>query len=288
MLVWLNGRVLPAARARVPALDRGLLHGDGVYDTWRTYGGEPFALAAHFRRLAAAARVLGLPRLEPAARWLERSRELVRRNRLPDATVRLTVTRGDGGDAVAPTRDAPPTLLLTVRTLPPDLARQQAEGIAAVVLPFPRDSAPWWGGLKLLGHASAVAGKLHAARAGAQEGLYATPDGEVTEGTTSNLFLVDRGRLLTPPLASGVLGGVTRDLVLRLARRAGLEAREEPVAAARLARASEVLITASTIEVVAVVRLDGRPVGAGAPGPVARRLQDLYRREVERALRRRG
>src|SRR5262249_54393429 len=82
-------------RARVAARDRGLLHGDGVYDTWRTYGGEPFAVPAHMRRLAAAARVLALPRLEPAARWVERSRTLVRRNRLGDATVRLTLTRGD-------------------------------------------------------------------------------------------------------------------------------------------------------------------------------------------------
>jgi len=284
MVVWLNGRFVPASRARVSALDRGLLHGDGVYDTWRTYDGEPFAVPAHHRRLRAAARLLGLPRLEPAARWVERSRQLIARNGLPDATLRLTVTRGVAGEGVLPTASVAPTLLLSLRPLPPDLARQQAEGIAVVTLPFPRDNAPWWGGVKLLGHASAVAGKLYAARAGAVEGLYVTPEGQVTEGTTSNLVLVEGRRLVTAPLASGVLGGVTRDLVLRLARRDGLVVREEPIAVRRLRRADEILITASTIEVVPVVRLDGHPVGSATPGPMTRRLQQLYREAVTRTV----
>lgn len=286
MFVWLNGRFLPAAEARVSALDRGLLHGDGVYDTWRTYGGEPFKLSAHLRRLAAAARVLGLPAPEAGPVWRERSRILLRRSGLADATLRLTLTRGPAGDGVLPTSTAPPTRLLSIRPLPADLARQQAEGIVVVTLPFPRDNAPWWGGVKLLGHASAVAGKLRAARAGAHEGLYVTPDGEVTEGTTSNLFVIERHRLVTPPLGAGVLGGVTRELVLRLARRAGIAVREERLEVARLRRASEILLTASTIEILPAVRLDGLPVGGGTPGPVARRLQTLYRDEVGRTLRR--
>lgn len=286
MFVWLNGRFLPAAEARVPALDRGLLHGDGVYDTWRTYGGEPFRLEAHLRRLAAAARVLGLPALEPGAVWRERCRRLLRRSGLADATLRLTLTRGPAGDGVLPTSPAPPTRLLSIRPLPADLARQQADGIAVVTLPFPRDNSPWWGGLKLLGHASAVAGKLYAAGAGAQEGVYVTPEGEVTEGTTSNLFIVERRALVTPPLGAGVLGGVTRELVLRLARRAGIAVREERLDVARLRRAAEILLTASTVEILPAVRLDGVSVGAGTPGPVTRRLQALYRDTVRRAARR--
>jgi branched-subunit amino acid aminotransferase/4-amino-4-deoxychorismate lyase len=286
VLVWLNGKVLAARHARVPALDRGLLHGDGVYDTWRTYGGRPFALAAHLARLARACRLLGLPPVDPAAVWASRATRLVHRNGLDDATVRLTITRGDAGDAVVPTRRARPTTLLTVRTLPPDLARQQADGIAAVLLPFPRDVQPPWSGVKLLGHASAVLGRLQAARARAQEALYVTAGGEVTEGTTSNLLVVERGRLVTPPLDAGVLGGVTRDLVLRLARRAGIEVREARVRADRLAAADEVLVTASTIEILPVVRLDGRPIATGEPGPVARALLERYHAEVARWLRR--
>jgi D-amino acid aminotransferase len=283
MLVWLNGRLLDARQARVSALDRGLLHGDGLYDTWRTYAGVPFATAAHLRRLAASARRLGFPSPGDPRRWHERARRLVARNGLGDAAVRLTMTRGATGDALLPTRAGPPTLLLTVRPIPADLARRQARGIACVLLPFPRDAAFPWGTMKLVGHMSAVIGRRQAQRRGAGEGLYVTRDGEVTEGTTSNLFVVERGVLLTPPRQSGVLGGVTRDLVLGLARRLGLTVREEPLRTARLRRAAEVFVTASTIEVLPVVRLDGRRVGSGTPGTVTRRLQEAYGAHVRRA-----
>ncbi len=284
MLVWLNGRWLRAEDARVPALDRGLLHGDGLYDTWRTYDGVPFAVAAHVRRLAAAARVLRLPPPGPAAVWERRARQLAARNGLRDAAVRLTLTRGAAGEFLVPERTAPPTRLLTIRPLSPTLAEQQARGIGVVLLPFPRDAAAPWGGLKLVGHASAVVGRLLARRRGAQEGLYVTAEGEVTEATTANLFLVERGRLITPAAAGNLLVGVTRDLVMRLARRTGLEVREERVAASRLGRAGEVFLTASTVEIMPVVRLDGRRVGTGRPGPITQALQARYHAAVGAAL----
>src|SRR5439155_278133 len=176
VLVWLNGRLVPAGRARVSALDRGLLHGDGAYDTWRTYAGRPLAVAAHVRRLAAA-------------------------------------------------------------------------------------------------------------RRRADEALYVTPQGQVTEGTTTNLFLVERGALVTPPRSAGILPGVTRALVLALARREGVAAREESVPVPRLRRAAEVFLTSSTVEIVPVVRLDGRVVGDGRPGELTRLLQVRYAAHVRRALR---
>jgi len=286
VLVWLNGRFLPARDARVSALDRGLLHGDGVYDTWRTYGGVPFATAAHLRRLAAAARVLGLPAPGRIRLWERRVRGLVARSGLTDAAVRLTVTRGTAGEGLAPEGRARPTLLLTVRRLPAYLARRQHEGVPVVLLPFPRDAGPPWGGLKLVGHASAVAGRAVASRRGAAEGLYVTAGGEVTEATSANLFLVERGILVTPPPAAGILPGVTRALVIALARRTGLRVREERVSVARLRRAREIFLTASTIELLPVVRLDGRAVGGGRPGPVTLRLQSAYAGHVAAALQR--
>jgi D-amino acid aminotransferase len=286
VLVWLNGRVIEAGAARVSALDRGLLHGDGLYDTWRTYDGVPFATAAHLRRLAASAKRLGLPPPGDPRAWHERARRLVARNGFGDAAVRLTMTRGATGDALLPTRRGRPTLLLTTRPLPRELGTQQVDGIACVLLPFARDAAFPWGTLKLLGHVSAVLGRREALRRGASEGLYVTRDGEVTEGTTSNLFVVGGGALVTPPPESGVLGGVTRDRVLRLARRLGVPVREAPLDVARVRGATEVFVTASTIEVMPVVRLDGRRVGAGRPGPVTRHLQEAYRAAVRRACRR--
>jgi len=276
VLVWLNGRVLDARAARVSALDRGLLHGDGVYDTWRTYGGRPFLTHAHVARLARAARALGLPSPGPAAAWAARARRLVARNALPDAAVRLTLTRGAAGDALAPARRVPPTLLLTARPLPPDLPARQARGAGAILLPFPRDCGPPWGATKLVGHASAVVGRTLAARAGADEGLYVAAGGRVTEATAANVFCVERGTLVTPPADGTILAGVTREKVLALAHRAGLRVREEPIPVARLRGAAEVFLTSATIEVLPVVRLDGRRLGDGRPGAVTRVLQARY------------
>jgi len=285
VLVWLNGRLVDGARAHVSAFDRGLLHGDGAYDTWRTYAGRPFAVPAHVRRLAAAARALALPGPGAAALWERRTRVLVARTRLPDAALRLTLTRGATGDGLVPARRGRPTLLLAARPLPPDLARRQSHGVAAILLPFPRDAGPPWGNLKLVGHASAVAGRLAAVRRGADEGLYVTPAGEVTEGTTTNVFLVERGALVTPPCAAGILPGVTRAIVLGLARRAGMIVREEPLTVARVRRAAELFLTASTIEIVPLVRLDARAVGGGRAGELTRMLQARYAAHVRRVLR---
>jgi D-alanine transaminase len=177
-------------------------------------------------------------------------------------------------------------MLLTARALPPDLDRLQARGVRVTLLPFARDAGPGWGALKLVGHASAVVGKQIAQRRRAFEGLYVTPDGDVTEGTTSNVFAVVRGALVTPPTDGTILGGVTRDRVIAAARRLGLRVRTAPLATVRLRRAEEIFVTASTIEVVPVVRIDGRRVGAGMPGEITRALQSAYRVAVARALRR--
>ena len=208
------------------------------------------------------------------------------RNGLPDAAVRLTLTRGAAGDTLTPERRIRPTLLLTVRPLPIDLAARQRDGVRVIVLPFPRETAPPWGGLKLIGHPSAALGRLLAARRGAVEGLYVNSAGEVTEATSANVFIRERDAVVTPPLSAGILPGVTRTLVLDLARRARLTPREEVIPLARLRRAREVFLTASTTEILPVVRLGDQRVGDGQPGAITRLLQAGYARHVVGALRR--
>jgi len=218
--------------------------------------------------------------------WERRVHRLVARCGLADAAVRLTVTRGTAGEGLVPEGRARPTLLLTARRLPTHLGPRQAHGVPVALLPFPRDAGPPWGGLKLVGHPSAIVGRVTASRRGAAEGLYVTAAAEVTEATSANVFLVERGALVTPPPAAGILPGVTRALVIALARRAGLRVREERVTVARLRRAREVFLTASTVEILPVVRLDGRAVGGARPGPVTQRLQSAYAGRVAAALRR--
>jgi branched-subunit amino acid aminotransferase/4-amino-4-deoxychorismate lyase len=228
--------------------------------------------------------VLGLPPPGTAGEWERRSRLLAARAGLGDAVIRLTITRGAAGDSLVPERRTRPTLLLTVRPLPRDLAQRQRDGVRVVLLPFPRDVAPPWGRLKLVGHPSAVVGRMAAARRRAAEGLYVTAAGEVTEATTANVFLVERDALITPPPDAGILAGVTRALVLALARRAGCVVREERLTVRRIRRAAELFLTASTIEIVPAVRLDGRAVGDGRPGPLTRLLQHRYAAHVAAAL----
>ena len=286
--IWLNGRFVDARTARISPLDRGLLHGDGVYDTWRTYGGRSFALRDHLRRLAASARALHLPRPEPAAVWERRTTTLLARNGLADATLRLTVTRGASGIGPIPDRDAPPLWMLTARPVSPSLAHDQTNGVAVITLPFPRDIDPAWCHLKLIGHPSVYLGKRLAAERGAFEGLYVNGRNEVTEGTTANVALIERTTLVTPPLSAGILSGVTRALLLRLARRVGLTVVEEAIARARLNKAREVLLTSSSVEILPVVRLNDRRIGRGMPGDATRALQTAYRGVVERQVRSRS
>jgi D-amino acid aminotransferase len=282
MLVWLNGRIVDARAARVSALDRGLLHGDGVYDTWRTYGGRPFALTAHLRRLSAATRRLELPTPGTPGTWERLTRRLLDRNGLADGAARLTITRGDAGTAPKPERPARPMRLLTVRPLPADLDAQQERGVAVTLLPFARDAGPGWGEVKLVGHASAVLGKMLAARRRAADGLYVTLERTVPEATTSNVFVVVRGTLVTPPADGTILRGVTRDLVLQLARRTRMRVLERPITVDALLHADEVFLTASTVEILPVIRIDRRRIGGGAPGRWTRTLQAAYRARTAR------
>lgn len=274
-IVYLNGRFLPEARARVSALDRGLLFGDGLFETMRSYRGRPFALAAHLDRLRRAALHIHLSVRGNDAWWESRMVGLLRRNRLDDAAVRLTITRGDAGDGLLPPRRAKPTVLMTTRRLDPRIPALQRRGVRVVVLPFHPGLGGFLAGRKTIDYLTALVGKTIARRRGAFEGIYSTPEGELLEGTTSNLFLVKGRRLVTPPLRRGVLPGITRGIVLRLARRAGLETAERPVTRRDLGSADEAFLTATTIEILPIQAVDQRRIGV-ADRPVTRRLQELF------------
>lgn len=279
--ISIDGRLLRAARARVSALDRGLRFGDAAFETIRVYGGHPFLWSRHERRLRATLRALRFPPLEADLRAAALA--VVRRSRLAEAALRITVTRGPGGELLPPP-GLRPTVLVVARPLPADLASRRERGVAVVTLPFGRGVGAATDGRKTTCYAGAVLGRIEASRRGASEALYVERGGCVSEATTSNVFALRRGRLETPPLSSGCLAGIARNLVLELARRDGLAVREGTLRPADLLAADELFLTGSVIEVMPVTRLDGRPIGRGRPGPVTRRLQDLYAARIARAL----
>ncbi len=284
LVLLLNDRLVPARRATISALDRGFVYGDGLFETVRTYRGVPFGLPQHLRRLARSARVFRIPFEASPDHWLPRVRRCLRANDLlaTDAAVRLTVSRGAGPFGIVPAAGLRPTVMMLATPVDPRLPAAQARGVTMCFFPFRLVTATL-PSHKTLHYLPAVLGKMIARRRGAWEAVYLGADDTVLEGTTSNVFAVERGRLITPPL-HGILPGVTRHVVTTLAKRAGVPLVERRLTRRELLGADEVMLTASTIEVLPVVRVERTRIGSGTPGPVTRTLQAHYRRHVERTI----
>ena len=279
--VWLNGRIVSGARARLPVTERGLLYGDGLFETTRAYQGHAFLLPQHLARLRRSARALGIPVRGSTPYWRGVIGHLLRANRLTDGAVRFTVTRGRA-EGLAPSKRPHPTVLIQIREVEPELKAGQVRGVGVCLLPFDRGPA-FLAVHKTLAYLPAVLGRREANRQGAEEGLYVTPDGFVTEATTANVFVCCQNRIRTP--RSGVLPGITRSLVIELARALGYRVEEQPLPRRLLTTATEIFLTSSVVEVLPVSRINSHHVGTGGPGPVTRALQEAYSARVSRALR---
>lgn len=279
-LVYLNGKFLPPEEAKVSAFDRGFIFGDGVYEVIPVFDGRLFRLVAHLRRLAASLREIRLPNPLTDAQWLDVFLNLIRAAGPGDHSIYLQVTRGVAPRDHAFPANTVPTVFAYIQPLKYPSAEQVAHGVAAITLTDIRWSRCDIKAIALLANALA---RSQALEAGAAEAILIR-DGFVTEGAASNVFIVKDGRLLTPPKGPFILPGVTRDLVLELARDHRIAADEAPVSEAALRSAEEIFITSSTKEILAITRLNGQPVGDGRPGRVYRRLLELYR-EYKQAFR---
>ncbi len=245
--VWLDGRFRPGDKATVPATDPAFLYGHGVFEVIRAYGGVPFRLADHLDRMRRSARRFGIPfrvpDLDPVVRGL------CRRNGLKDAYVRITLSAGGH-------------LLVLARRLSPVPKAWYERGAKAMFAPWIRDPRTPLTGHKTLNYLENILSHREALRRGCADMLYSGPRGELLEGCATNVFLVRRGRLVTPALGRGILPGVTRKVILELA-----PATERVVHRRELAAADEAFLTNALIEVLPI----------GRPGPVTRRIAALYR-----------
>ncbi len=277
MTVYVNGAYLDRATAQVPVDDRGFLFGDGVYEVTRAVNGQLFAWERHLRRLARGLEALSI--VLPDVRLLEVSEHLLEENALEtgDATVYLQITRGvaERRHHFPPPGTAPTVFLSASRLVVPDELR--ARGAAAITTADLR-----WErcDLKTVNLLPNVLAKEQAVAAGAFEALLVR-DGIVTEGASSNLFAVIAGKLHTHPPTHRILAGITREVVLELAAELAIPVVLEPITRAALSTASEVMITATTADVMPVVSVDGSRVGDGRPGGVARRLHAGLRARMD-------
>jgi branched-chain amino acid aminotransferase len=273
-VVWVNGARQPAGAAHLSALDRGFTLADGVFETVRVYGGTAFRLDAHLDRLARAAAAL-----EIALPADVRATALAAVAEGPaSASLRITLSRGPGaGGAAPPPVAGPPTVVVAVAPLAPFPPSLYEHGLAAHVASGRRNERAMTAGLKTLSYTDATAALVEARRAGADEAIFLDTRDRCSEAASSNLFAWDGATLLTPPLSCGALPGITRGAVLALAAARGVPADERPFGLDELVAAREAFLTSSLRELAPLVRVDGRALGDGRPGPVTRELAAAYR-----------
>jgi len=269
----LNGRLMPLSRAVISVEDRGYSFGDGVYEVVRVYGGVPFLLREHLWRFERSAQAIQLSRRPSPAQWERWARRAVAASGHDEAKLYLQLTRGVAPrDHVFPPKSRP-TALVTVRPLTP-FPIDPKGGVRVVTMPDIR-----WGrcDIKSLNLLPNVLAKQYAKQRGVFEALFIRPAVGVTEGSSSNLFLVARdGTVVTPPAGPTILSGITREAVIALARQDGLKVIEAAISPQQLAEAAELFLTGTLSEVVPVVRVDDRPVGLGRPGPFTLQLAGRF------------
>lgn len=272
MLVMLNGVITEPGQASVSIFDRGFLFGDAVYDVISTHGGRLFQLDAHLARLERSGAAIGLDvkALRPA---LERGiAELLEAAPTGgEHYVRIMITRGESPDLDLHTADGPPTWIVIVKTIQPMPERLFAEGIS--LLAVRPDAvvgrvAPW---VKSNNRQANVMAHRHAREQGYDDALFVDPSGNVTEGPTWNVFSIGSGAVITPPLAGGLLPGITRGLVLELCKDLGIPWEERELSLEEVKSSDELFITSTTRGVMPVGKLDGESIGA-VPGPITAKL----------------
>lgn len=271
--VWLNGELKPANLAQISPFDHGLLVGDGVFETLKSYRGRPFELERHHARMEGGAGLLGLE--TPSVETLRDAIDAVlAANDFADsdARVRVTVTGG-----IAPLGseqgDSGPTTLVAVSGLPP----HPSEG-RAITVPYCRNERGALTGYKTTSYGENVVALAEAKRAGAHEAIFPNTQGNLCEGTGSNIFVVYDGRLITPPLSAGCLAGVTRAVVIELCEKIGIEVAEIDTPIQQLPEAEEAFLTGTLREVMPLSKIDGTELAC--PGPISERIREAFRELV--------
>jgi branched-chain amino acid aminotransferase len=277
--VYINGKFIPQADAKISVFDHGLLYGDGVFEGLRSYRGKVFRLREHIVRLYESAKAIWLEIPISQDAMCDAVNEAVRINKIEDGYVRLVVTRGAGTLGLDPNRCSNPQIIIiadTIELYPKELYEKGLEIITvSVQRNHPAALSPR---IKSLNYLNNILAKIEGLQAGCIEALMLNHKGEVAECTGDNIFLVRGGVLFTPPLEAGILGGITRDAVIEIAEGANIAVRETALTKHDVYIADECFLTGTAAEVVPVVKVDSRTIGTGKPGPLTRDLEQRFRK----------
>jgi len=283
--VNVNGQVFDEEHAVVSVFDHGFLYGEGVYETMRTYNGQPFLFDRHMRRLRTSAAMLALPVPVTDDELSRRCRDTTRAAGLgerDEAYIRILVTRGEGELSYDPAACPTSSIVVIVKPLeetPRDVyERGVTVSLVSIIRNHPGTVNPLIKSNNLLNNALAM---QEAVRRGSFEGIMRNYRGELAEGTQANFFVVKNAAALTPPLDAGLLAGITREFVFEVGREIGVPVREAVLKDQDLLGADEAFLTSTTREVVPIVRVDDTEIGTGKPGPVTLALLQAFRRKAQ-------
>ncbi|NLE37698.1 MAG: branched-chain-amino-acid transaminase [Pirellulaceae bacterium] len=277
--VYINGQHVDQEDATISVFDHGLLYGDGVFEGIRSYGGRVFRLREHLDRLWDSAKAIWLEipmSKDEMARAVE---DTLAANGIRDGYIRLIITRGVGTLGLDPTECRNPQVIIITDKIALYPAELYEKGLEIITVSTMRNHpAALSPRIKSLNYLNNILAKIEGLQAGCIEALMLNHKGEVAECTGDNIFVVRGGRILTPPNEAGILEGVTRDVVIDLARQSGIEVRETPLTKHDVFIADECFLTGTAAEVIPVVKVDSRPIGNGKPGLITQKLIGLFKK----------
>jgi branched-chain amino acid aminotransferase len=281
MKVYLDGRFVDEADAKVSVFDHGLLYGDGVFEGIRLYGGNVFRLDEHIERFEYSAKAILLEMPLTRKQWSDAICETCRVNGLRDGYIRAVVTRGVGDLGLAPWLCSKASYFIIASKISLYPAEHYEKGLAIVTVPTRRigpGALP--ATIKSLNYLNNILGKIEAKQFGALEAIMLNDQGFVAEATADNVFIVHKGEMLTPSCSQGALKGVTRGAIVDIAKDIGVPLRESNLTRYDLWCSDECFLTGSGAEVIPVVKLDGRTIGTGEPGPITKKVLAEFRKRV--------
>jgi branched-chain amino acid aminotransferase len=281
MKIYLDGKFVDDSEAKISVFDHGLLYGDGVFEGIRLYGGNIFRLDEHLERLEYSAKAILLKLPHTRREISDLTCETCRQNGLTDAYIRLVVTRGVGDLGLAPWLCPKPSMFIIASKISLYPKEHYDNGLSIVTVPTRRiNAAALPPTIKSLNYLNNILGKIEARQFGALEAIMLNDQGYIAECTADNVFIVHKGEIITTAASQGALKGITRSSIFDIGRELGVTVRESDMTRYDVWCADECFLTGSGAEVIPVVKLDGREIGTGKPGPITQQVLAAFRRRV--------
>ena len=277
-LIYLNGKLVPKEEAKVSVYDHGLLYGDGVFEGIRVYNGRVFNINDHVARLYDSAKVINLVIPLSQEEMKEAIKKAVDANDIVDPYIRLVVTRGVGNLGLDPRKCSNPEIIIIVDKIQLYPEELYKKGLDTIIVPTIRNHYEALNPrVKSLNYLNNIMAKIECTNVNKDEAIMLNKDGYVAECTGDNIFIVKNNELYTPPMSAGILVGITRNEVIKLAQKKGLVVKEQELTRYDLYTADECFLTGTAAQIISVVTIDGRTVSTGKPGKLTLGLLQDYR-----------